>query len=577
MPSMTDSSDQKTAPKLNSDREGLKSRTLTSRLNVASILLIVGVCLSGGFASLDNGFVSDDELLIVNNPLAQDFSHLSENLSRDFFYSSSASPMGYYRPLVKVLFMVEYQIFHDRPLGYHALSVLFFLIAGLFSYWLSLELDFRPINALLATLFFVASPVSAESVAVITSQSDLLVAIWIVGGFASYIRARKSGKLGWYLLALMAQILALLSKEIGVSLIVFIVLYEIEARKWNPLSLFKARWLYGFGAMIMGYGLLRLMLGVLPIHDAGGGLSFLSWTKRFGLFFLRPFFPLGWAPHLNTTPPQERFEFVFWIVLLVFIPLVFVGLLRINRRLRWGSLIVIIPLLFVLPSALVHVRRDADVVIISDRWLFLSTLGAGMIWAFLVETIRSRFAPLATPIVGLFVTLSVILLVLNTRLENKSHKSETSRRYFIGVSLHDRGKPFSLYEKGLVLASQAIKADRQRNYRMAASIYKQLRDLRSHDLSRYANYAIALYQLEQYESAYQQAFIAFYGRSPDGQIKIVKNDSFARNRPERAYLLGLILEKLNKPNTATRYFYWCLKHNPNHLGAIRALKRINRS
>ncbi|HEY2732404.1 MAG TPA: hypothetical protein VGI70_00385, partial [Polyangiales bacterium] len=119
--------------------------------------------LFASWPALLNGILFDDELLIFSNPYAQSLRQLGPNLSRDFFYGPGGLAIGYYRPLIKVLFMLEYQAFGARAFGYHALSLLLFALAIALALQLAREIV-PPSAATIATCLFASHPAAARSV-----------------------------------------------------------------------------------------------------------------------------------------------------------------------------------------------------------------------------------------------------------------------------------------------------------------------------------------------------------------------------------------------------------------------------
>jgi tetratricopeptide (TPR) repeat protein len=553
--------------------------------NVIIAASVVLVALVASVPALENGFVHDDELLIVNNELVHDVAHLKENLTRDFFGAANAHPMGYYRPLVKLLFVVEYQLFAADPLGYHATSLLLFALCALCALWLARQLGLSHYRAGLAALFFVAHPVAAESVAVITSQSDLLVAIFVFGGFACYLRGRQRAQKRWLVLALVAQLLALASKEVGVSLALFIGLYELDQRGYSLRAVLRVGWLYGVAAVVLAYLVLRVGLEVMPIHDASGSMGWAPWFKRSAILLLRVFWGPGFPGYLHSTVPPAMASALPWMATVV-------GVLTLcgyaawrSRPLRYAALLFFVPLIFVLPTSLVHVRSDVQAIIVSDRWLFLSCLGAGLYFAFALGWLGDRLqrvgswarvlvAPKDEAAPRLIALCVLAIFVLDARLEYKSLRSEAQRRFFVGSQIAARGQAESAYERELSLAARAIRADRTRDVQTAAKLYGQLLTLNPQDYNRRYNYAVALYQANQKRAALEHALIAFHGYSRDGRIKLQRIDSLTRNRPQRAFLVAMLYEQLGQPKRAIRYYRFCLKHNPAHRAAAAALKRL---
>ena len=74
---------------------------------------------------LPNGFVHDDSQQIIDNPWIMDFA----NLPGVFFSSAWAFledevTSNYYRPVMHLVYMIDYAIFEFNPWGYHLTSII---------------------------------------------------------------------------------------------------------------------------------------------------------------------------------------------------------------------------------------------------------------------------------------------------------------------------------------------------------------------------------------------------------------------------------------------------------------------
>lgn len=86
---------------------------------------ILGLCLfcfALYFNSLNNNFVSDDRVLIVQNPLIKSFKFLPLFFQKDIYaHSGITAKMGgkMYRPLQLLTYSIDYKIWRFNPFGFH--------------------------------------------------------------------------------------------------------------------------------------------------------------------------------------------------------------------------------------------------------------------------------------------------------------------------------------------------------------------------------------------------------------------------------------------------------------------------
>jgi tetratricopeptide (TPR) repeat protein len=173
-------------------------------------LLMVAVVIAYGNSVL-NGFVWDDHDIIVNNPVNRDVSFVGS-----LFLSADSTITGnqkaYYRPLNRLTYMLDYQLFGLQPFGYHLENLLIHLFNTLFLFFLARTLFSRLAPAFIAALLFAVHPVNTEAV-------NFLSAL-------SYIRYGTTDKKSYTILAGLFFFAGLLCKEPAFMLPVVLVAYE---------------------------------------------------------------------------------------------------------------------------------------------------------------------------------------------------------------------------------------------------------------------------------------------------------------------------------------------------------------
>ncbi len=195
------------------------------------ILLIVGFLLY--LPALFNGFVWDDEELIVNNAQIQSLVNLPAFFSGSTFNSGGGGNLAglYYKPLMTTTFAIIYSIFGLNPFFFHLFQVVIHVANVLLLYLVlchifdRFKLDSR--LALLTALFFLIHPINAEAVVYLADYQEILFFFFGVLAFW-LILTRK--RIFWPSLLIL---LSLLSKETGsvFATIIFIYLFLFEKQK----------------------------------------------------------------------------------------------------------------------------------------------------------------------------------------------------------------------------------------------------------------------------------------------------------------------------------------------------------
>ncbi|HKX46428.1 MAG TPA: O-GlcNAc transferase, partial [Planctomycetota bacterium] len=192
-------------------------------------LLIVATCVAY-LPALQGGFVWDDRLFIVDNPL---LGHL-DGLRRIWLDPGGA--IAQYYPLTVSSFWLEHRFFRLDPSGYHAVNILLHVANALL-----VRLLFRRLalpGAELAALVFALHPVHVESVAWISERKNLLSGLLYLSAGLAYLRfrglcdERGHERFPFYFLALLLFAGALLAKTVTASLpaAILLVLWWKEGR-----------------------------------------------------------------------------------------------------------------------------------------------------------------------------------------------------------------------------------------------------------------------------------------------------------------------------------------------------------
>lgn len=204
------------------------------------LLLIVAIC--GVYApALQNGFVWDDNALVMRDPLIRSWRLIPEGFQHFLFTDASAS--DFYRPIQRLTYVFDYAAYRFGPAGYHFTSILCHLFAALALFLFSREFlkecavgkRAQKLVPLLATLVWAIHPLQSSAVTYISGRADPLAAgFGFLGLFFAMIASRGSKSRVWMFtaLALALFLLSALSKEAGL----------IFPALWIAIILLRTRW-----------------------------------------------------------------------------------------------------------------------------------------------------------------------------------------------------------------------------------------------------------------------------------------------------------------------------------------------
>jgi len=176
------------------------------------ILLLVALSSVVYMNSIFGGFVLDDMVLIQKNPVIHslfDIRLLTYRWLRTFSYA------------------VDYSLWGLNPVGYHLSNIFYNTLTVLLVYFLTKRLTKNLTITFVASLLFALHPIHTEAVSYLSGRRDILSALFYLLGFILYLKGRGGGGRLYYAGAFLAYLLSISAKEMGVTLPVLIVAYEI--------------------------------------------------------------------------------------------------------------------------------------------------------------------------------------------------------------------------------------------------------------------------------------------------------------------------------------------------------------
>ena len=180
---------------------------------VLIILATVGVY----FNSLDNEFLWDDKVLISGNKSIQDWGYLSENLVTHL-YRGTADASNFYRPILKLSFMLDWAVWQERVTGWHVTNIALHAINALLIFFLFGIILKARLAAFLAAMLFAVHPVFTSAVTYISGRGDPLALFFMLVSFLFFVRKR-------HLAGALFFIPAILTKETAIILPLLLFAY----------------------------------------------------------------------------------------------------------------------------------------------------------------------------------------------------------------------------------------------------------------------------------------------------------------------------------------------------------------
>lgn len=359
--------------------------------------MLAAAVLAGFGPGVFGDFLWDDDTLIVHNRYVRDWSYLPRAFTHDFWDASgvgdTANPTygRLYRPLVKVAYLVQFQVFGAAPLGWHLVSLNLHMACVLLAFgWLRDRLradrpEIDPVRADLSAaagaLVFALHPTRVESVAWVSGSTDLWMALFVLAGLRVWDRSRG---IAGALAAGACFVLGALAKEAAV-VVPFVLAADVLLRGRRPATRTRLAPILG---VMLAFVVLRFALLPPPVGDVaqGGAGNVVSRVlASLGHFAASTLWP--WTPSTQVGRQVVASDGVFaqagWAVVLGAAVLVgFAVLAAVGARRRavrsWigdGAWFAgpLLPVLNLFPMA--------TYTLVSERFLYLPMLGAAALAA----------------------------------------------------------------------------------------------------------------------------------------------------------------------------------------------------
>jgi hypothetical protein len=211
--------------------------------------------------NLNDFFVSDDFdwLYLTKTSPSNPLTYFGSN------YFGQIGQGGSYRPMVNLIFWLNWQIGGLNPIPYHLTNLLFHIGVCFLLYLLALRLfeqsDKKQKIAILAAVFFSLLPNHSEAVIWIAAVADPMASFFYLLAFYLYLIWRQQKKKICFIISLLSFIIALLTKELAITLPVIIFIWEfyeaIDKKKfrWQDIILKPLTyWL-----LLIGYFIVRFL------------------------------------------------------------------------------------------------------------------------------------------------------------------------------------------------------------------------------------------------------------------------------------------------------------------------------
>jgi len=287
-------------------------------IRVSAIILIgliaYGCMLKAPFKTMD------DRISIIRNPMIKSTKNIPSIFREGYFHDQN-----YYRPLVNLSFMGEYQAYGLKPFFYNFDNLILHIVNALLVFLLVSRLIKNDTIGFWTGLLFVMHPVQWEAVCNIPGRVILMSAFFVLSTFILFLEFYNNRRWLCFLLAMLTFPLGLLSKESAGVLPAVLIMYLCldKANTWTRKILYIGPFLVG----IAGYILLRHYVGITKLYHADNlfalGLGFVTFLRsvitdlRLFVFPVDLHFDRCLPFFISFTYPSAMLAIIFWTAALI--------------------------------------------------------------------------------------------------------------------------------------------------------------------------------------------------------------------------------------------------------------------
>ena len=585
---------------------GGRAEIFSSRRSVVVAAVLVALTALIVYAgSLGGGFVFDDGFQILGNWWLEDASSLPEIFSSAAWGFDPERTSNYYRPLMHVVFMIDYHLFGFSPWGYHLVNIIAHALNSILVLLLALRLftgegeESSVVGAikgshlaLASALIFAVHPVHSEAVAWVSAIPELGFTLFFLLSLYLYIRADGSKSCGafvpWF--SGLSFILALLFKETAVMLIFVIFAYDICLKS----RVVKLKRYLPYLIILGAYITVKLTVsgGLAPKVQHDGLTAFLYFINIFPLImdYIRlVFFPVDLNAFYLFHPILKVTEVRLVASLIIIIPFIALFVVSFRGKGRAASFAWLLALFTIMP-ALYIAGAGARGSAFAERYLYLPSAGFIIFLIYWLALFLRRFTPRRAAL--LFAVIIVVVSVAfaaaavsrnrvwkdNYSLwKDTSQKTTGSDLVYVNLgsaadSLGLRDEALSAYERALKINPSSAEAHNNlgvlyyeikeygqsiKNYRAALTEITKSGD-RAQVIENMGNVYYSMGELAEAAKSYRAAI----------EIKGAGVSADLLNK------LGIALARSSRTKEAKESFERALEIEPSHVGAKENLKRV---
>jgi tetratricopeptide (TPR) repeat protein len=194
-----------------------------------------------------NKWAVDDEFVTGpdNELVAKGIKAIPEIFSTAYVNTSGniGSQNADYRPIVKLTFALEYQLWGEKPGVSHGINVLIYFAISILLFFVlkTLLRNYNVLFPFLITVVFMGHPIHSEVVASLKNRDEMLAFLCGLGTLFYLIKFVDTNKKRYFIFSLIVFFIGYLSKS---SILPFLVIYPLTLYFFREMDLKKLLWIF---------------------------------------------------------------------------------------------------------------------------------------------------------------------------------------------------------------------------------------------------------------------------------------------------------------------------------------------
>ncbi len=452
--------------------------------------LILCVFITAVYAPTFSGdFILDDHPLVRDNLLIRDFGSPTSYLFHEDGVGKkglAGQHTGYYRPLVNFFYTLDYKLWGMSALGFRLTNLILHLLTCFILYHVLIQVPGNRFVSFLAAFVFGLHPVNTETVAWVSARNNILVALFSLISFYTYLKNRNEQKIWVGLLSYISFAAALGSKEFAIMLLPIFFLYNRFIKTERRIARDEILGYIPFVIILCSYLVLRA-------QTIGSALTPLSPPNLWKSIYFVPYLivynlKLILVPYsLHSFIVHYPKDYLSWAALGGFVGL---GLLALWLWKERKNVIVLFSFFSFLTALfpVLNIVHTSAVTLISMRWLYFPMIFLSASFAWYSQKLLNLNRRLVLGISGLVVVyLGTYSYVLNQNLWRNDDTFFEQEVLHFDNSFYVGGLAESLFEK--------------RNFMEAERYFQEAINKYPKEPRNYINYAALLIETGREDQA----------------------------------------------------------------------------